>query len=126
MDSANAGHDSSSRRLVLVHPIRGHRRELKERRSGIEDSIDSLPSQHLAATLVPGNRLLATSGQSRLHVGSIIGHDGVHRRSVLPMLIVIDVDLGKNLFQSIEMLPLDLRSLSRANDWNTSNVMLKQ
>ena len=51
---AHAGDDARGRGLVAVHAVRGQRRQLQERGSGIEQVVDPVPGQQLAAGGVPG------------------------------------------------------------------------
>ena len=61
VDAADAGDDAGARRLVLVHAVRGERREFEERRARIEQRADALARQQLAALGVLRARLLAAA-----------------------------------------------------------------
>ena len=62
LDDANPGHDACARRVPAVHPVRGQRRQLEERSAGVDDPVDPLAGQHLAALAVPGDRLFGAAG----------------------------------------------------------------
>src|SRR5439155_24984370 len=48
-DASDAGHDARARRLVVVAGVRRERRELEERRPGVEETRDALARQELPA-----------------------------------------------------------------------------
>ena len=49
---ADAGDDAGAGRLVVVHAVGGQRRELQERAAGVEQAVDAVPRQQLAAAHV--------------------------------------------------------------------------
>ena len=55
-------------RLVVVHAVGGQRRELQERAAGIEQAVDAIPRQQLAAgdVAVAGFLRSAESGRGEL------------------------------------------------------------
>ena len=78
---ANAGHQSRRGRVVLVHVVGGERRELEERRSRIDEPVDALAHQQLAAFGVPPARLrrapLARCGQTVAKPGDLFPHSAL-------------------------------------------------
>ena len=52
-DLADAGDDAGARHLALVHPVGGQRRDLEERRAGVEHVVDAVAGQQLAPLHVP-------------------------------------------------------------------------
>ena len=56
LDGTDSRDDAGTRRLAVVHPVRRERRELQERGPGIEQPVDPLPDQELAARAVTGER----------------------------------------------------------------------
>ena len=56
VDHADAGDDAGRRHLVVVEPPGGQRRQLEERRERIEQQVDALAHQHLAALVVAAPR----------------------------------------------------------------------
>ena len=72
-DGADAGDDPRPRRRVVVHPVRGQRRELEERRAGIAERLDPLARGQLAAAAVALDRLLAAAGVDPLQLGVQLG-----------------------------------------------------
>ena len=60
-DPADPGDEAGGRRLVVVHPRRRQRRELKEGGRRIDEGVDPVPGQQLAPRHVPLPGLLGTS-----------------------------------------------------------------
>ena len=79
-DPADAGDDAGRRRRVVVDAVGGERRQLEERRAGVDQPVDALARQQLAALTVPRDGALAAAG---LHAGDAVaqvaaeGADGV-------------------------------------------------
>ena len=48
-DAADAGDDARRRHVAAIHAVRGERRQLEKRRAGIEQQVDALARQQLAA-----------------------------------------------------------------------------
>ena len=60
-DDADAGDDPRARRLAVVHVPGRERRELEERRPGIDEPVDAVAGQQLAAPGVPRDGLVAAA-----------------------------------------------------------------
>ena len=52
-DAADAGDEAGGRRVVVVHVVRGERRQLEKRRAGIEQPVDALAHRQLALLAMP-------------------------------------------------------------------------
>ncbi len=90
LDPADAGDHPGSRRLVVVHAVRGERAQLEERRPGIEKAIDAVADRQLAAFPVAGDGPLVAAGAAvgegrlaRPKLGDELGHDGLVGASLL-------------------------------------------
>ena len=70
IDPADAGDQPGGMDRVVIHAVRGERRELEERRAGIEQLRDALARQQLAARLVALARLGRTALGDR---GALVG-----------------------------------------------------
>jgi hypothetical protein len=66
---ADAGDHARARRVVVVHVHRRQRRQLEERRAGIEQAPHPLARQQLAARHVPLARVLAAAQPTLLGAG---------------------------------------------------------
>ena len=60
-DRADPGDDAGRGRVVVVHAVGGQRRELEERRARVEQPLDALARQQLAATAVTADGCLAAT-----------------------------------------------------------------
>ena len=63
-----AGHEAGARRLAVVHPVGGERRELEERRARVEQRVDAVAHEHLlllGVALAAGPALRAPSRAPR-------------------------------------------------------------
>jgi hypothetical protein len=49
LHDADAGDDAGARRVAAVEAVRGERRQFEERRPRVEDRVDALARQQLAA-----------------------------------------------------------------------------
>ena len=72
-DPADAGDDPRARRVAVVHAVRGQRRELQERRALVEQPVDALARQQLAARRVPRAGLLAAAQPHPLELLAQVG-----------------------------------------------------
>ena len=61
LDQAHPGHDAGRGRGAVVEPVGRERRQLEERRAGVEDLVDALTRQQLAALVVARAGLLAAA-----------------------------------------------------------------
>ncbi len=94
VDAADAGHQARGRRVVAVQAVGGERRDLEKRAAGIEQGLDALARQQLAARhvlracgLVAAGRRERLAplqvGDERRHVRRVraeLGAAGIHAR----------------------------------------------
>ena len=82
--AADAGDDARARRVAVVHAVRRHRRQFQERRARIDQVLDAVARQQLAARHVLGARGFAAAQrglrqfliqviQLRLHGARVVG-----------------------------------------------------
>ena len=64
-DPADSGDDAGAGALVVVHPVGGQRREFEQRAAGIEQPVDAVAWQQLAAIDVTGARAFRTTQRRR-------------------------------------------------------------
>ena len=93
-DPADAGDDARARRLVVVHVHRRQRRQLEERRAGIEQRPHALARQELAARDMALAGLLAAAQADLVGAGLEVGDQGAHRLGVALEGVGAGVDLG--------------------------------
>ena len=81
-DAADAGDQAGGRRLVAIEAERRQRRELEERRAGIEQQLDAFAGQQLAAADVARAGRLATAGGGARQARAQVLDQGAHRRRI--------------------------------------------
>ena len=62
LDNTDPGHDARTRRLVVVDVQGGERVQLQKRRPGVEEQVDPLPGEELAARAMPLDCSLPAAG----------------------------------------------------------------
>ena len=80
--AADAGDQARAGRVAAVHPPRGQRRQLEERRARVEQAFDALPHGQLALLAMAFDGLLAPAAP---HLGQPLaqfGHDALHARAI--------------------------------------------
>jgi hypothetical protein len=89
LDASDARDDPGGRYDVFVEVPRGERRELEERRAGVEQAVDALAHEELAALDVPRPRLLVAAathlGEALAQLGGQLGEP--RRRHALRLRI---------------------------------------
>ena len=81
-DAADAGHHARGRHGVFVHAMRGQRRDFQKGAAGVEQGVDAVAHQQLAARGVLGAcRLVATQRGAREGGMQVVDH-GLHGRAV--------------------------------------------
>ena len=96
-DPAHAGDHARARRVVVVHVHRRQRRQLEERRAGIEQRPHPLARQELAARDMALARFLAAAQPDRVGAGLEVGDQRAHRLGVALEGVGTGVDLrGKD------------------------------
>ena len=79
-DPPDAGDDARGRGVTVVQPVRGQRGELQERAAGVEQRVDPVAGQQLAARHVPlAGPLAATFRHPAELLGQVGGQVGVRR-----------------------------------------------
>ena len=68
--AADAGDDPGARRLVVIEAVSGQRRALQKRRAGVEQAIDTVARQQLAAPGVAFPRALSAPQRHALKLGA--------------------------------------------------------
>ena len=90
LDHADAGDDPGARGLSLVHVPGGQRVQLEERRAGIDQPVDPLAGEQLAARAVALDRALAAAsgdlGGTRLQLVDELFHPSLPAREVVGSL----------------------------------------
>ena len=81
-DAADAGDQAGGMDVAAVEAVGGERRELEERRARIEQQVDALARQELAAPDVPRPRLLAAALDRRVELVAEVGDQAFHGRGV--------------------------------------------
>jgi hypothetical protein len=79
---ADAGDDAGRGHVAAVHAVGRQRRELEEGRAGIDQGVDALARQQLAARLVLGRRFRRTAARDGDGLFAQVGDQRVHRRAV--------------------------------------------
>ena len=95
VDEADAGDDARGGTLVVVHPGRGQRRDLEERAAFVEQRVDAVARQELAAGDVALAGALRTAGRGGGEPRAEVGHERAlggsfcsYRASVVRMALV--------------------------------------
>jgi len=96
-DDADAGDDAGGRHLVAVHAVGGQRRQLQERRSGVEQGGDPVAGQELASCDVPCPRGLRAAAAGPVEPGAQVGDQFVEGLDVLAVLLGGGVDGARQL-----------------------------
>ena len=73
LDAPDPGDDPGSGGLVVVHPVRGQRRQLEERRSAIEQPADAVAGKQLPAPRVLGGGLGTAAGEDSVELAIEVG-----------------------------------------------------
>ena len=93
-DAADAGDDPGRRHLAAVHAVRRELAELQERRAGVEQPLQPLARQQLAARRVlRPRRRVAAQGRAR-HLRAQVGDHRLHLRRVLAEGVAARVQPG--------------------------------
>ena len=95
-DTADAGDDARSRHLIAVHAVSGHRRQLQHRRAGIDQRIDTVAGEELAAGEMLLPRFLAPAARHQSASFAQVRHQSTHSFRVVAKLFAAHVELGIN------------------------------
>ncbi len=81
-DPPNPGDDARRMHVAAIKPIGRERRQFEKRRTGIDQEIDPLARQHLAAGGVPGARRFAAPAGNEIELVAEFGNQRPHRFGV--------------------------------------------
>ena len=76
---ADARDDACGGNVAAVHAVRGQRRQLEDRRAGIDQRVDPVARQQLAAGEVLLPRLVAAAARDLRGLLAQVGHERTHR-----------------------------------------------
>ena len=82
-DSPDTGDDARRVHVAAIKAVRRQRRQLKKGRPRIDQQIDSVSGQHLAARQMFGARGLAATARDRAELLLQLGDERTHRRNIL-------------------------------------------
>lgn len=82
-DPADAGDDAGAGTFIVVHPVGGQRCDLEEGTTRIEQAIDAVAREQLAAIHVTGAGTLRATECGRRELAAQLPHEGVVRAAVL-------------------------------------------
>ena len=94
-DAADAGDDAGAVDRVVVHAVGGERRELEERRAGVDQRHHAIARQQLAAREVPLARALRAAGGGLGAALLELGDERAHARRVGAKLRRGRIDAGR-------------------------------
>ncbi len=91
-DAADAGDEPRRRHGLVVDPVRGELAQLEKRRADVEQRLDALARQHLAAFDVARARALVAAGRGRRDSAVQVVDQRPHRRRVFPEFLGARID----------------------------------
>src|SRR5688572_339785 len=86
VDAADSRHEPRGGRIVAVEAVGGERRDLEKGTAGVEQGLDALARQELAARHMLGARGLATAGRRERLASFQLGDERRHVRRVVAEL----------------------------------------
>ena len=92
MDAADAGNQARGRRVVAVHAARREWRDLEERAARVEQRLDAVARQQLAARQVLRARFLAAAGGGLREAAAQFRDQRFHLRGVLAEVRAAGID----------------------------------
>ena len=93
-DAADAGDDARRGHVAAIHAISRERRQLEDRRAGIDEGIDAVARQQLAAGEVLLPRLFAAAARHLRGFLPQVGDQPSHHFRVGPEIVAAHVQLG--------------------------------
>ena len=101
-DPPDAGDDARTGRLVVVHRVRRQRRQFQERAAAVEQGVDALTRQELAARHVAVARRLGAAGRRRQPVAQLVHRSPLDR--LVPLEgVAVAVDKAAQLLHEITL-----------------------
>ena len=92
-DGADAGDDAGARRLVVVEALAGQGRELEEGGAAVDQALDPLAGEQLAAGAMALDLGVAATGPHALEPAFQISNKFLHMLTVLAELVTTDVEM---------------------------------
>ncbi len=86
-DAADAGDEPGAWRVVVVHAVRGERRELEKRRAWIDEQLDALADGLLALLAVAGEVFRAAAFARGRHTRAQLGDERRHAVAIGAVLV---------------------------------------
>ena len=108
-DAADAGDHARRMHVAAIEAVGGQRRQFKERGAGIDQQIDALARQHLAARGVPLARDLAAAAGYLTEFFVELGDEAAHDFGVAREIGGCGIDRGMKRHGSAFLLMLDSR-----------------
>ena len=93
-DAADAGDDAGGMHVAAIEAVGGQRRQFEKRGAGIEQQVDALARQHLAARGMPLARRLAAAAGHDLELVAKLGDQAAHHVGVAGELGGCGIDGG--------------------------------
>ena len=105
LDAADAGDDARARRLVVVHAPGRQRREFDERAVGIDQALDAIAHQQLAAFDVTLARIFGTALPHALDRGAQLRDLRFHHLAIALEVGTVGAHAGFNSYPCQSLLP---------------------
>ena len=93
-DAPDAGDDAGGMDVAAIEAVGGERRQFEKRGAGIDQQVDALARQHLAARGMPLARRLAAAAGHHLELVAKLGHQAAHHVGVAGKLGGRGIDGG--------------------------------
>ena len=93
-DPPDPGDDARRMHIAAIEPVGGERRQFEKRRARIDQEIDALARQHLAARGVPGARGFAAAAGHLIELSPQLGDQRSHRLGVAGKIGRSGIDAG--------------------------------
>ena len=97
LDAADAGDDAGGMDGVVVHAVGGKRRELQERRAGIDQRHHALAREQFAAPDMPRASAVRAAGRGFRALAIQLRDQRLHLRGIAAELIGARIGFGRDL-----------------------------
>src|SRR6185437_15449299 len=113
-DRPDAGHDPGAGRLAVVHALGGEGGELEERGARVDEPLDPLACEQLAAGVVALDGLLAAAGADALEVAVELRDQAAHVLAIAQEVVGAGVEVAGDARhgQSVPARPADTVPMS--------------
>ena len=95
-DRADAGHDARARGVAVVEAVRRERRELQEGAAGVDEPLDPLAGEQLAALLVALHGVRAAARPGPLELGLEVADQLPHPLAVSEVVIRGGIEMTRD------------------------------